>query len=482
MSVCTRSWYGLLAIAMLAGTLGLLIRNAGSQEEGHEHAKPIVVSEEASDENPFKARKAPEREERERPEVKERERGERPTERDILKQQVEVFKIALHALQEAKKADAADVLQRAIRAREVTLEERRDDEAHMIRERAPNRGQLAEILSLAAGLWREFKNEEKAAVVGRVAEEFARQPGERDAQRKRAEQGARERAERPTEREVAGRHLEVMRLALPALREGERGDAAELLERAIRAFEVMLEGRRDDEAQQIRSRMPNRGQLAEILTMASNLWREFNNQEKAEVVGRLAKELAGKGEREQERERPDRERREVAERERPRAEGRPPELARRHQELEEQARAIKRELEGLRDDQDEEARELQAKLREITAHMQEMQRERRRPEGERDNLRGRLHELEEAFVRAQKAGKEDEAARLKRQMQELAQHLERPPVRRPAAKPAPRTPEEVERLKGSVRELSGQMNELRREMAEMRRLLEALVEKKREEQ
>jgi len=480
MSVCTRSWYGLLAIAMLAGALGLLIRNAGSQE-GHEEAKPIAVSEEASDENPFKARKALEREERERPEAKERERGERPTERDILQQQVEVFRLALHALQEAEKKDAAEVLQRAIRAREVTLEERRDDEAHMIRERAPNRGQLAEILSLAAGLWREFKNEEKAAVVGRVAEEFARQPGEREGHRERAEQGARERAERPNEREMAGRQLEVMKLALPALREGERGDAVELLERAIRAYEVMLEGRKDDEAHQIRERMPNRGQLTEILTMASNLWREFNNQEKAEVVGRLAKEFAGKVERERERERPDRERREVAERERPRTEGRPPELARRHQELEEKARAIKRKLEGLRDDQDQEARELQAVLREITAQMEGIQREHRRPEGERDNLRRRLHELEEAFVRAQKAGKEDEAARLRRQMQELVQHLEKPPVRRPAAKSAPRTPEEVERLKGSVRELSGQMNELRREMAEMRRLLEALVEKKRED-
>jgi hypothetical protein len=44
-----------------------------------------------------------------------------------------------------------------------------------------------------------------------------------------------------------------------------------------------------------------------------------------------------------------------------------------------------------------------------------------------------------------------------------------------------RRPEEVERLKGSVRGLSGQMNEMRREMAEIRKLLETLVEQKRDD-
>jgi len=317
--------------------------------------------------------------------------------------------------------DAAEVLQRAIRAREVTLEERRDEEAHMIRERAPSREQLAEILKMAAGVWREFNNEDKAAVVGRAAESLAHRPGEREVRRERADEGARERTERPNEREMARRQLEVMRVALPALREANRADAVELLERAIRAYEVMLEGRRDAEAHQIRERMPNRGQMAEILTTASNLWREFNNHDKAEVVGRLAREFGGGGERERERERPVGERREAEERERPRTEGHPSELTR------------------------------------------------------------RIHEMEQAFVRAREAGKEDEAARIARQMRELAQQAERRPERRPAATEPRRAPEDVERLQGTVRELSGQVNELRREMAEMRRLLEKLVEQEREE-
>jgi hypothetical protein len=235
-----------------------------------------------------------------------------------LKQQVEVFKIALHGLQEAEKRDAADVLQRAIRAREVMLEGRRDDEAYMIRERAPSREHLAKVLTMAAGVWREFNNQEKAAMVGRLAEQLASRPGDRKPQRERGEERPRERTERPTEREIVMRWIEVMKTAMLALREGERGDAVEILERAIRAYEVGLEGRTDDEAHGIRERMPNPGHLTEALTLASNLWREFNNEEKAAVVGRLAKELGAL--RERERERPVRERREVEEREHHRVE------------------------------------------------------------------------------------------------------------------------------------------------------------------
>ncbi|MFH1921396.1 MAG: M56 family metallopeptidase, partial [Planctomycetota bacterium] len=54
------------------------------------------------------------------------------------------------------------------------------------------------------------------------------------------------------EREVLAQRLEALRTALPALREAERGDAVELVERAIHAGEVTLEGRKDDEAHQIR--------------------------------------------------------------------------------------------------------------------------------------------------------------------------------------------------------------------------------------
>ena len=53
------------------------------------------------------------------------------------------------------------------------------------------------------------------------------------------------------ERELLVSQLELLRLARPALAEAGRGDAAELIQRAVRARETVLEGRRDEEAQAI---------------------------------------------------------------------------------------------------------------------------------------------------------------------------------------------------------------------------------------
>ena len=112
-----------------------------------------------------------------------------------------------------------------------------------------------------------------------------------------------------TEREVALHQLEVMRMAKSALKEAKRPDAAELLTRAIRSREVMLEGRRDEEAQHIRERAPSRGNLAEVLMLASRLWREFGHAEKGAAVGNLAEQMAGGKRRQakQRSERPDQE-------------------------------------------------------------------------------------------------------------------------------------------------------------------------------
>jgi len=114
-----------------------------------------------------------------------------------------------------------------------------------------------------------------------------------------------------SEREVVLHELEVMRMALPALKEADRGNAVELLTLAIRAREMMLERRRDDEARRLRERAPDREQLVEILSMASKLWREYGYSEKAIVVGKLAEQLAARKRRQvgEKAEHPDRERR-----------------------------------------------------------------------------------------------------------------------------------------------------------------------------
>ncbi len=84
---------------------------------------------------------------------------------------------------------------------------------------------------------------------------------------------------------------------MPALRQANRANAAELLSRAIHSYEVMLEGRRDDEAHAIREQAPKREQLAEILMLAEKILKELGQEERAAAVGRLAGQIRGREQR-----------------------------------------------------------------------------------------------------------------------------------------------------------------------------------------
>jgi len=151
------------------------------------------------------------------------------------------------------------------------------------------------------------RERERDVRIRREVEERREDREREERERRRERDEGRARGERPkSEREVVLHQLEVMRMALPALKEAERGDAVELLTLAIRAREVMLEERNDEEAHRVRERAPNREQLVEILSMAAELWREFGNAEKSAVVGQLAEQLSG-AERRQVREREERE-------------------------------------------------------------------------------------------------------------------------------------------------------------------------------
>ena len=212
------------------------------------------------------------------------------SEREVAIHQLEVMGMALHALKEANRADAVELLTLAIRAREMMLEGRRDDEANAVRERAPNREQLVDILLVAARLWREFDKPDKGAVVEQLAEKMAASRRPRVSERERRGD---------SERQAAQRQIEIMRYALHALAEAEKKDAADLLELAIHARELMLEGRRDEEAARIREGAPSRGAQIEILALAEKILKELGQEERAVAVGRLAEEMKGREAREQ---------------------------------------------------------------------------------------------------------------------------------------------------------------------------------------
>jgi hypothetical protein len=205
--------------------------------------------------------------------------GPRRTELQTVESQIEALQLALPALREAERRDAAELVERAIVARKTMLEGRRDEETRRIRELAPGREQIVEILVAAERIYREFGMDERAATLSRMTEELWPR---RDRARQRAQSGR---------NEEAIHALEVMRMALPALKEEGRRDSAELLQRAIRAREVQLEGRRDREAARIREQAPTLGQQIELLAYAAELWQEFGHEEKARIVRELAERM-----------------------------------------------------------------------------------------------------------------------------------------------------------------------------------------------
>ena len=201
------------------------------------------------------------------------------SEQEIVRRQLEVLEMALPALREAERRELVEAVHRAIRAREVALEGRRDREARAIRERSPGREDLIEILVFAEGVYREFGDHERAERLSHLTE---------------ALWGGHEGRHRPhagPDREQARHDLEVMEVARHALREAGRRDAADLLSRAIHARAVELEGVRGREAEIARDEAPPLAEQVELLRFAADLWREFGNLERSELVDELADRL-----------------------------------------------------------------------------------------------------------------------------------------------------------------------------------------------
>jgi len=103
-----------------------------------------------------------------------------------------------------------------------------------------------------------------------------------------------------SERETAKRSLEILRPAFTAMREAGKNDAMDILEHAIHARELGLEGRKDREARKVRESAPKAGVLAELLMAAGRIWREFKHPGNAECCEELGRFFAkrAKGEKE----------------------------------------------------------------------------------------------------------------------------------------------------------------------------------------
>ncbi|MBT8486303.1 MAG: hypothetical protein HKO59_11275 [Phycisphaerales bacterium] len=86
------------------------------------------------------------------------------------REELEVLRLALPVLAEFERPGAAEIVERAVRAREVDLEAMNGPEADAVRRQTPRRAEVAEALGLASRLWAEIGHERKAQMTGRLAE------------------------------------------------------------------------------------------------------------------------------------------------------------------------------------------------------------------------------------------------------------------------------------------------------------------------
>lgn len=245
--------------------------------------------------------------EREREREQPRERGN-DRERAVAEQRLEVLRTATKALLEGEKRELAGRIEHAIHALELRLEGRRDREAQTVYERAPTNAEQAEILGVAADLWRSFKAPDRAEMVARLAAELAERAGRRRSvdregvdregvDREGADREGADREGADREREAARHQLELLHKAYHALDEAGRGNEGNIVERMIGAQTVRLEGRRDDKARAILEREPPLAHQAEVVLYSARLWAERGDEKLAAMLQEYGGKIATRAKR-----------------------------------------------------------------------------------------------------------------------------------------------------------------------------------------
>lgn len=210
-------------------------------------------------------------------------RREGPREEDA-KKQIEIMQMAMKAFREKDRHDAAERVERAIHAFKLSLAGRRDQEANEIRERAPKRPELAELMARAGEIYRELRMIDRAEMVEGLGRRLAGRT-----------EGRKPDTEREAPERMNARHiLEVLGNAKHGLLEAERRDLAEKVEHLMHAMELSLEGRHDEEAQRIINSAPRGEGMAEILMFAADQWEGFGHETKAETIRKLVREWQGR--------------------------------------------------------------------------------------------------------------------------------------------------------------------------------------------
>lgn len=129
--------------------------------------------------------------------------------------------------------------------------------------------------------------------VERREDEHDRPNREREASRERSRRDREHEGERNEHPESRGarEQVNVLGLAAEVLADAHRPDGAEVLRHARRALQLTMEGRRGDEAHEIRESAPSREEQAEWLMLASRVLNERGRREQAHAAANLAERL-----------------------------------------------------------------------------------------------------------------------------------------------------------------------------------------------
>jgi hypothetical protein len=236
--------------------------------------------------------------------------GDRDERFASAEQRLEKLLHEAHALADEGKEDAAaELRQKAEKLKERIKNARDDRDEGRDKDRAKDKdrehqgaeeGKERIVQGLIQGIKAlvELGHEETANHLEEIVREFRDGNREKPEKRESGVLRGREDVGDKSQKKNLEQELEVLRVAFTAFREAEKKDAAEMVEHAIHARELALEGRKDDEAIEIRESAPKAGQVAELLMWASKLWAEFGNEKKAKLVGNWGKEFAGRSKRE----------------------------------------------------------------------------------------------------------------------------------------------------------------------------------------
>jgi hypothetical protein len=208
-----------------------------------------------------------------------------------VRRRLKVMRTAVNAFIKAERRDAAELVERAMHARELAIEGRRDEEARRIRENAPSRGELAEALGDASNLYEKWDMPEYARALAELSDTYAKH-WRRQLTAKREEPLSEREREPESRLDSLATRVEIIRYARDAFAEAGDRKNVKVLNGVIHYGELALERASDEQLSKAVKAVPSKGDLVEYMNCAARKYDEWGRGERAGACRRLAEYYA----------------------------------------------------------------------------------------------------------------------------------------------------------------------------------------------